>query len=84
VHGHMILSTNQHGALAFICWNDRAVFREDPTKPPSERFTWSGAWDDGERDDGEFVPFEPRFWMPAPALPTPDEIAALEQGHPHD
>lgn len=75
IHGHMILSTNRYGALAFICWNDNAVFHEDTAKPPSERFTWSGAWDDGERgddlDEGAFVPFEPKVWMPAPDLPTP-------------
>ena len=70
VHGQPILSTNRHGALDIICWNNSAVFHEDTTKPPSERFSWSGAWDDGERnEDGNFEPYEPRFWMPLPDPP---------------
>ena len=38
-----------------------------------ERFSFVGAWDDGERpEDGSidgYEPYEPRFWMPLPEPP---------------
>lgn len=70
-----ILSTNRYGVVSIIMWWETAVMREDKSAPPESRFTWKGAWDDGERgndlDDDAFVPYEPKFWRPLPAPPEP-------------
>jgi len=61
VHGAMILSTNRHGALEIICWNDSAAGWDD------------GIYLDAEDD----IKWAPEVWMPCPQLPaTPHPIAA--------
>jgi hypothetical protein len=70
-----ILSTNRHGVVAIIMWWPYATVRENPDAPIGERFSFVGAWDDGERpEDGSidgYEPYEPRFWMPLPEPPEP-------------
>lgn len=64
VHGETILSTNRHGVVDVLCWNDAIGGWDD------------GFWD--EIGDENAKPVFPRVWQPVPALDAPARSKAKE------
>lgn len=64
VHGQMILSTNRHGVVDTICWNQHDQ-------------AWDDGFYAGLDDDVQ-PPLQPKFWMPLPPSPVLDEGSSAQ------